>query len=118
MQGRLKMAIGLVLLYVIITFIRNMIEPKLVGQTLGLHPVLMLVSIYLGVTLLGPLGIFILPLTLIVIRNLNDGGYIHLYNSAYMPHAEAPSAAEKAAGLAAEKVEAVIQKAKKDTGDE
>ena len=117
-QGRLKMAIGLVLLYVIITFIRNMIEPKLVGQTLGLHPVLMLVSIYLGVTLLGPLGIFILPLTLIVIRNLNDGGYIHLYNSAYMPHTEAPSAAEKAAELAAEKVEAVIQKAKKDTGDE
>ena len=39
----------------------------------------MLASIFLGATVLGPLGIVILPFTMIVIKNLNDTGRIHLF---------------------------------------
>lgn len=78
-----KMAIGLLILYLIITLIRNVLEPKLVGQQIGIHPLLMLVCMYLGGRLFGVLGIFLLPLIIIVIQNLNESGTIHLYRSTH-----------------------------------
>lgn len=80
-NGNVKLGIGLLISYVIITIIRNIIEPKIVGEHIGVHPVLMLMSIYLGAIILGPFGIIILPFTLIVIKRLNDSGLIHVFNS-------------------------------------
>lgn len=83
-QGEVAMGVELLVLYGVITVVRNIIEPKIVGETVGLHPVLLLISIYIGGSLLGPLGIIILPFTLIVIKKLNDAGHIHLFNSSYL----------------------------------
>ncbi len=79
--GNTKMGIGLAIMYIIITVIRNIIEPKIVGESIGVHPVLMLMSIFLGAIALGPLGIIIVPFTLVVIKKLNDTGLIHLFKS-------------------------------------
>lgn len=76
-----KLAIGLLILYLIITLIRNVLEPKLVGHQIGVHPLLMLVCMYLGGRLFGVLGIFLLPLIIIVVQNLNESGTIHIYRS-------------------------------------
>lgn len=72
--------VGLLILYLVITVIRNIIEPKIVGKQIGLHPLLMLMCMYLGARLFGFLGIFILPI-LMIVQNLNDTGIIHIYNS-------------------------------------
>lgn len=77
--GSSKLAIGLLIIYLIVTLIRNIIEPKLVGKQIGLHPLLMLLSMFIGGKLFGFLGIFILPFLMIVIINLNEQGIIHLY---------------------------------------
>lgn len=77
--GSSKLAIGLLIVYLIVTLIRNIIEPKLVGKQIGLHPLLMLLSMFIGGKLFGFLGIFILPFLMIVIINLNEQGIIHLY---------------------------------------
>lgn len=83
-NGDWKMCVKLLLMYLIITVIRNILEPKIVGKTVGLHPVVMLVSMYCGVKIFGGLGIAILPFTFIVLQNLNEQGLIHLYtNDAY-----------------------------------
>ena len=82
-QGKFIFAAKLLLLYAVITVIRNIIEPKIVGESIGLHPVLLLVSIYVGGTILGPAGIIIMPFTLIVIKKLNDAGHIHVFRSEY-----------------------------------
>ena len=82
-QGRYTLGLKLLLLYAIITVVRNIIEPKIVGESIGLHPVLLLISIYVGGTILGPLGIIIMPFTLIVIKKLNDAGHIHVFRSDY-----------------------------------
>lgn len=74
-----KLAIGLMILYLVITIIRNIVEPKIVGKQIGLHPVLMLLCMYLGVKLFGFLGLFIMPFLILIIQNLNDAGLIHLY---------------------------------------
>jgi len=82
-SGNFKMALGLLVMYLAITVIRNIIEPKIVGDNLGVHPVLMLMSIYLGAFLLGGFGIVVLPFTIIVIKKLNDSGLIDIYSTKY-----------------------------------
>ena len=82
-QRNFTMAGKLFLLYLIITVVRNILEPKIVGESIGLHPVLLLISIYVGGTVLGPAGIIIMPFTLIIIKKLNDAGHIHVFRSKY-----------------------------------
>ena len=74
-----KLAIGLLIVYLIVTIIRNIIEPKIVGKQIGLHPLLMLLCMYLGVKLFGFLGLFIMPFLILILQNLNDAGLIKLY---------------------------------------
>lgn len=83
-------AVQLFILYVIVTVVRNFLEPKIVGDSIGLHPVIMLMSIFLGASIFGPLGILIMPFMLIVIKRLNDSGRIHVFNSTYAPAVEEP----------------------------
>ena len=81
LAGDYRMAISLFVVYLIITVIRNIIEPKIVGQQIGLHPVVTLISMFVGLQLFGAVGLFGLPITLSLLRNLNDNGTIHLYRT-------------------------------------
>ncbi len=62
--GNYFLGVGLLLLYIIITVIRNVVEPKLVGEQIGLYPLLTLISMFLGLQLLGLIGLFLFPVTL------------------------------------------------------
>ena len=79
LQGNFSLALGLLVLYLLITVIRNIIEPKIVGASLGLHPVLTLISMFVGLRYFGFLGMFGFPILLSLLRNLNEKGVIHLY---------------------------------------
>ena len=78
-KGDVSLAIGLTITYVVITIIRNIIEPKIVGQQVGLHPLIMLVCIFIGVKLFGFIGLFVLPIMVIILKNLNDSGKIKIF---------------------------------------
>lgn len=80
-SGNIPQAIGLVVIYVIISIIRQYIEPKIVGDSLGVHPLVTLAGLYFGLKLFGFLGMFIVPITVMTIKAFNDAGRIHLYNS-------------------------------------
>lgn len=73
--------IGLLIIYGTITFVRQIIEPKLVSANVNMNPVITLMAMYIGLQVFGPLGILILPLTCIFIITLNNEGIIHLWNS-------------------------------------
>lgn len=75
-QGDFPLALGLLMVYVIITIIRNIIEPKIVGSQIGLHPVVTLISMFVGVQLLGGIGLFGFPIGLSLLKHLNDNGTI------------------------------------------
>ncbi|MBQ7895783.1 MAG: sporulation integral membrane protein YtvI [Oscillospiraceae bacterium] len=77
-RGNFGLALGLLILYIVITVIRNIIEPKIVGSQLGLHPVVTLASMYAGVRLFGGIGLFGLPIGLSLLRYLNDHGVIKI----------------------------------------
>lgn len=66
-----KLAIGILVLYLVITVIRNTLEPKIVGKQIGLHPLATLASMLLGLRLFGLVGLFAFPITLTVISAMH-----------------------------------------------
>lgn len=80
-QGNIPLGISLLVLYLIITVIRNILEPKIVGSQLGLHPVITLMSMFVGVSLAGGLGLFGFPILLSLFCHLNKTGTIRLFKA-------------------------------------
>ena len=60
--GNIFRGLGVLLLYVIITIVRNIIEPRIVGTRLGLNPLVSLISMIAGLKLFGLLGMIGFPL--------------------------------------------------------
>ena len=68
--GDWRFAVGLVVIWAVITIVRNIIEPKIVGRQVGLHPLLALIAMFVGTKLFGIIGLFLLPLTLAIVLPL------------------------------------------------
>lgn len=82
LTGNYPLAIGLVLMYIVIYILRQYIEPKIVGNQLGIHPLVTLAGLYIGLKLFGFMGMFIVPICLMTLKALNDAGTIHLWKKA------------------------------------
>lgn len=61
-------AILLLVIYSAIFAIRQFLEPKIIGDSVGIHPLVMLATIYGGYVFFGVLGIFIGPILAIMIK--------------------------------------------------
>ncbi|MBP3706515.1 MAG: sporulation integral membrane protein YtvI [Clostridia bacterium] len=70
-SGNKLISIGIIILYLVITFIRNFAEPHIIGKKLGLSPLVMLIAIFLGFRLMGLIGVILLPILLIIIYEYN-----------------------------------------------
>ena len=92
--GDIPMALKLLALYLVITVVRNIIEPKIVGKQIGLHPVITLVSMFAGVQLFGVAGLFGFPIGLSLILYLNRTGVIHIFKTKEEAGEEYPEAGE------------------------
>ena len=80
LNANYPMAIGLIIIYACITIIRQIIEPKLVEAQLGIPAFLTIVSMFIGSQIFGVIGIFILPITIVMLKLLNDEGIIHIFH--------------------------------------
>ena len=87
LTGNWPLGAGLFFHYVVIAIVRNVIEPKIVGTRVGLHPLVTLLGMVLGRALFGPVGILGLPFAMAIVAALNEQGAIHLYKR--MPEREA-----------------------------
>ncbi len=76
LQGNYLLGVGLLILYIIILIIRNIIEPKIIGGQVGLHPLVTLLAIFIGFRLLGVIGVFVLPIAAIVMLQLYKNGQL------------------------------------------
>ena len=73
-QQNYKMAIGLLIVWAIGQAIRQLIQPKLVGDSIGLAPIPTLFLLYIGFRVGGPLGLIIaVPIGMVII-NLYKAG--------------------------------------------
>lgn len=68
--GNYKLGTGLLITYAVITVVRQVLEPKIVGKFIGLSPLASLASMYIGLELMGVIGIFLFPIGAIIIKRL------------------------------------------------
>ena len=71
--GEIRLGIGLLVLYAVTTLTRQVLEPKLIGDGLGLHPLLSLLSMYAGLRLFGVWGMILAPLAAAGMRAVFGG---------------------------------------------
>lgn len=78
-----KMALGLLVLYPITQIVHRTIEPKLLGDSVGLPPLLTLVFIYIGYKVGSVLGmIFAVPVGIIIINMYKAGAFDYILDDA------------------------------------
>ena len=78
-DGNFKVAIGLVVLYVVTQLTRQVIQPKLVGDRVGLKPLPTLIFLYVGYKVGSVLGlIFAVPVGMILINMYEAGAFDYI----------------------------------------
>ncbi len=112
-MGNTPQAIGLLIIYVVISVIRQYIEPKIVGDSLGVNPLITLAGLYFGLKLFGVLGMFIVPICLMTVKAFNDTGRIHLWKTENLITVQETTAKAKKPGFFKRRK----NKADKDTDD-
>lgn len=80
-MGHTVTGIKVMALYLVITVVRQIIEPRIIGQQIGLHPIVTLVLMFVGAQLMGVGGLFLLPITAAILVKLNNDGSIHIFNA-------------------------------------
>ena len=75
-SGEFAFGCGLIILYGIIVFIRQLAEPKIMAQNIGLHPLATMLGMYVGLQLGGGLGMVLGPALLVLFQDLRRAGLI------------------------------------------
>ena len=70
-SGNVGLGSGLLILYGVSLIVRQIVEPKIVGNSIGLHPLATLAAVYLGIKFTGFLGIFIGPIVALCIKGFS-----------------------------------------------
>ena len=78
LRGNYQQGVILFIVYLVIVIARQFIEPKIVGDRVGMHPLVTLIAMYVGLKLFGGLGMFTLPITCAVLMQLEIAGVTHL----------------------------------------
>ena len=75
-MGSPARGVGFLIIYLSVLLLRQLIEPKIVGQNIGMHPLLTLISMYTGYKIFSIGGLILGPLTLtLIISFYNIGAF-------------------------------------------
>ena len=69
-DGDIKLGIAILVLWIIMSIVRQFMEPRLVSKQIGIHPIFTLIAMYTGFKLIGVIGMLIGPIVLIVLKNI------------------------------------------------
>ena len=79
LEGNFPKGIALTALYLVIWLVRSIMEPKLMAKSAGLPPLPALMAMYVGFCAMGVAGMIFGPILLLLVKQLHDGGYLHLW---------------------------------------
>ena len=68
--GEVFLAIGVLVLFIIMTILRRIIEPAIIGNAMHLHPLVTILSMIVGIAVMGLGGILVGPLLFFVTREI------------------------------------------------
>lgn len=69
-NGEIELAIGILIVWIIMSIIKQITEPRIVSEHIGIHPIFTLIAMYTGFKLIGVIGMFIGPIVLIILKNI------------------------------------------------
>ena len=69
-MGDYKLALALLILWAIMSVVRQFIEPRIVAGNIGIHPIFTLIAMYTGFKFIGVLGMIVGPIILIILKNI------------------------------------------------
>ncbi|MBO4353955.1 MAG: sporulation integral membrane protein YtvI [Clostridia bacterium] len=67
--GEIGTGIGLLLVYLAVSAVRQIVEPRIVGKGIGLHPAVSLMTMYVGYKAFGFIGLICAPITFTIVKN-------------------------------------------------
>ena len=74
LMGNPRRGVGLIIIYLVVIFTRQMIEPKIVSNKIGMYPIFTLMAMYVGYKLFSIGGMILGPLTLMLIISFYRAG--------------------------------------------
>src|SRR5690625_4937429 len=74
--GDIFLGVGLSILYGLIVLQRQLIKPKILSSSIGISPLMTLITLYVGFKLIGFIGIFLGPLTFILLKIFHETGIL------------------------------------------
>ncbi len=77
--GETFRGVGLILVWVLISVVREILEPKIVGDQIGLHPLAALIAMYVGLRFAGFWGLIIAPMVCLLLKYMKDKGIWSCY---------------------------------------
>ena len=69
-NGDINLGIAIIVLLIIMSVVRQLLEPKLVSKNIGVHPIFTLVAMYTGFKIIGIIGLLLGPIILIIFKNI------------------------------------------------
>ena len=77
--GNYVRAIGLVVIYLVCQVVKQVLQPKMVGDSIGMHPLLTLLAMFIGYKLYGVIGmIFFIPIGMVIVNMYRIGMFNQL----------------------------------------
>lgn len=92
--GKISLAIWLSALFLFVVLTRQILEPKITGDSLGVSAFTMLAFMIISLSLFGVAGVILSPILMILIKALYDQGYLHRWIHAPLGEFDDPSKAE------------------------
>lgn len=69
-NGDLHLGLAILILWGIMSAVRQIIEPRIVSHQIGIHPIFTLIAMYTGFKFIGIMGMIIGPIILIILKNI------------------------------------------------
>jgi len=69
MLGNAGYGIGVCVLYLVLTVSRQILEPRILGAGMGVHPLVMLMAMYCGLQIFGVGGMLLAPFCAVTVKN-------------------------------------------------
>jgi len=69
-NGDIRLAVSLIVLYIVIIVTRQLVEPRIVSSHIGIHPIFTLIAMYTGFKIIGVAGMFVGPIILIILKSI------------------------------------------------
>ena len=70
--GDVRVGVGLLVLFGVHEILRQITEPKIIGKSLGIHPVLSLILLYVGYSIFGFFGLLLIPIAAVVVNTIKS----------------------------------------------